>query len=105
HATNLGGMLRPDQEPLTPNWRRLPIGYHGRAGTVVVSGTEIKRPHGQLGPGDFGPSRKLDVELELGFVIGKPAPGPVPVDRALEHVFGAVLVTDWTARDLQPWQY
>ena len=105
HATNMGRMFRPDQEPLTPNWRHLPIGYHGRAGTVVVSGTEIKRPHGQVGPGEFGPSRKLDVELELGFVIGKPSRGPVPVERALEHVFGAVLVNDWSARDIQAWEY
>jgi fumarylacetoacetase len=105
HATNMGRMFRPDQEPLTPNWRHLPIGYHGRAGTIVVSGTDIRRPHGQRGPGDFGPSQKLDVEVELGFVIGKPAQGSVPVERALEHVFGAVLVNDWSARDLQAWEY
>ena len=105
HATNMGRMFRPDQDPLTPNWRHLPIGYHGRAGTVVVSGTELKRPHGQRGAGDFGPSRKLDVELELGFVIGRPAQGPVPVERALDHVFGAVLVNDWSARDIQAWEY
>ncbi len=106
HATNMGRMFRPDMEdPLTPNWRRLPIGYHGRAGTVVVSGTDIRRPHGQRGAGDFGPSQKLDVELELGFVIGKPARGPVPVERALEHVFGVVLVNDWSARDIQAWEY
>ena len=75
HATNLGRMFRPDQEPLLPNWRWLPIGYHGRAGTVVPSGTPIVRPHGQSRvPGSaepvFGPSRRLDIELELGFVIG-----------------------------------
>jgi fumarylacetoacetase len=105
HATNLGKMFRPDAEPLLPNWRQLPVGYHGRAGTVVVSGTEIRRPHGQRGPGDFGPSRKLDIELELGFVIGKPADGPVSVERALEHVFGVVLVNDWSARDIQAWEY
>ena len=105
HATNMGRMFRPDSEPLLPNWRRLPVGYHGRAGTVVVSGTEIRRPHGQRGPDDFGPSQKLDIELELGFVIGKPADGPVPVDRALEHVFGVVLVNDWSARDIQGWEY
>ena len=105
HATNMGRMFRPDQEPLTPNWRHLPIGYHGRAGTVVVSGTDIRRPQGQRGPGDFGPSRKLDVELELGFVVGKAADGPVPVERALEHVFGAVLVNDWSARDIQAFEY
>ena len=106
HATNMGRIFRPDvEDPLTPNWRSLPIGYHGRAGTVLVSGTEIRRPHGQRGPGDFGPTQKLDVELELGFVIGKPADGPVPVERALEHVFGAVLVNDWSARDIQAWEY
>ncbi len=107
HATNMGRMFRPDQEPLTPNWRRLPIGYHGRSGTVVPGGTEIRRPHGQRKAGDFGPSQKLDFELELGFVIGKPSRlgEPVPVARALEHVFGAVLVNDWSARDIQAFEY
>jgi fumarylacetoacetase len=107
HATNLGRMFRPDQEPLTPNWRHLPIGYHGRSGTVVVSGTEIRRPHGQRKAGDFGPSQKLDFELELGFVIGRPSHlgEPVPVERALDHVFGAVLVNDWSARDIQAFEY
>jgi fumarylacetoacetase len=104
HATNSGKIFRPGTEPLQPNWRRLPVGYHGRAGTVVVSGTEIRRPPGQRADNDFGPTRKLDIELELGFVIGKPAQGPVPVDRALEHVFGAVLVNDWSARDIQAWE-
>jgi fumarylacetoacetase len=107
HATNMGRMFRPDQEPLTPNWRHLPIGYHGRAGTVVVGGTEIRRPHGQRKAGDFGPSQKLDFELELGFVLGRPSHlgEPVPVERALEHVFGAVLVNDWSARDIQAFEY
>jgi fumarylacetoacetase len=107
HATNMGRMFRPDQEPLTPNWRHLPIGYHGRAGTIVVGGTDIRRPHGQLRAGEYGPSQKLDIELELGFVIGKPSTlgEPVPVDRALEHVFGAVLVNDWSARDVQAFEY
>jgi fumarylacetoacetase len=107
HATNMGRILRPGQEPLTPNWRRLPIGYHGRSGSIVVGGTEIRRPHGLLGDVDFGPSQKLDLELEVGFVIGKPSLSgkPVPVDRALEHVFGAVLVNDWSARDIQAYEY
>jgi fumarylacetoacetase len=107
HATNMGRMFRPDQEPLTPNWRHLPIGYHGRSGTIVVSGTDIRRPHGQRKAGEFGPSQKLDIELELGFVIGKPSHvgEPVPVERALEHVFGAVLVNDWSARDIQAFEY
>src|SRR3954468_8079841 len=74
HATNLGRILRPDSEPLLPNWRHLPVGYHGRAGTVVVSGTPVRRPHGQRAPGPtFGPSERLDVELELGFVVGTPS--------------------------------
>ena len=107
HATNMGGLLRPGGEPLLPNWRWLPIGYHGRAGTVVASGTPVRRPQGQRGGPDFGPTNRLDIELELGFVIGVPSTlgEPVPVDRALEHVFGAVLVNDWSARDIQAWEY
>jgi fumarylacetoacetase len=107
HAANMGRILRPAAEPLPPQWRQLPLGYHGRAGTVVVSGSDVRRPNGQRGAGDFGPTRKLDFELELGFVIGRPsAPGhPVPVERALEHVFGAVLVNDWSARDIQAFEY
>jgi fumarylacetoacetase len=112
HATNLGKLFRPGAEPLLPNWRHLPVGYHGRAGTIVVSGTPIRRPHGQSKPPAaeapvFGPSRRLDIELELGFVIGTPSTlgEPVPVDRALEHVFGVVLVNDWSARDIQAWEY
>jgi len=112
HATNLGKLFRPGAEPLLPNWRHLPVGYHGRAGTIVVSGTPIRRPHGQSKPPDadapaFGPSRRLDIELELGFVIGASSRlgEPVPVDRALEHVFGVVLVNDWSARDIQAWEY
>ena len=107
HASNLGRMFRPGQEPLLPNWRWLPVGYHGRAGTVVVSGTDVVRPLGQLGAGDFGPSRRLDVELELGFVVGVPSRlgEPVPVDAFAQHVFGVVLVNDWSARDIQAWEY
>ena len=112
HATNLGRLFRPDAEPLLPNWRHLPVGYHGRAGTVVPSGTPILRPRGQTKPPGadaprFGPSRRLDIELELGFVIGLPSPlgEPVPVERALDHVFGLVLVNDWSARDIQAWEY
>jgi fumarylacetoacetase len=107
HATNMGRMFRPDQEPLTPNWRHLPIGYHGRAGTIVVSGTDVRRPYGQRRAGDFGPSQRLDIELELGFVIGRASVlgESVPVERALEHVFGAVLVNDWSARDIQAFEY
>jgi fumarylacetoacetase len=112
HATNLGRMFRPDAEPLLPNWRHLPVGYHGRSGTVVGSGTPVRRPRGQRRqPGvdapAFGPSVRLDVELEAGFVVGVPSRmgEPVPVERALDHVFGMVLVNDWSARDIQAWEY
>jgi fumarylacetoacetase len=107
HATNVGRMFRPDAEPLLPNWRRLPVGYHGRAGTVVPSGTPVRRPRGQLREGEFGPTRALDIELEVGVVIGVASRHgePVPVERALDHVFGMVLVNDWSARDIQSWEY
>jgi fumarylacetoacetase len=112
HATNLGRLFRPDAEPLLPNWRWLPVGYHGRAGTIVASGTPIRRPYGQRKPPDapaptFGPSTRLDIELEIGFVIGAPSTlgEPVRVVDALDHVFGLVLVNDWSARDLQAWEY
>jgi fumarylacetoacetase len=105
HASNVGRMFRPDSDPLPPNWLHLPVAYHGRAGTVVPSGTPVRRPSGQLGPGQFGPTQGLDFELELGFVIGVPSEGPVPVERALDHVFGAVLLNDWSARDIQGWEY
>jgi fumarylacetoacetase len=107
HATNLGRMFRPDSEPLLPNWRHLPVGYHGRAGTVVPSGTPVRRPCGQRPGPEFGPSRRLDIELEAGYVIGLPSRlgEPVPLERALDHVFGMVLVNDWSARDIQAWEY
>ncbi len=111
HASNMGRILRPDQEPLRPNWRWLPIGYHGRAGTVVVSGTDVVRPSGELKPdnGDpvYGPTNRLDVELELGFVVGVPSPSgeTIAVEAFAEHVFGVVLVNDWSARDIQAWEY
>jgi fumarylacetoacetase len=106
HATNAGRIFRPDGEALPPNWRHLPVGYHGRAGTVIPSGTPVPRPHGQLGPGEYGPTRRLDIELELGFVIGRPSARgePVPIERALDHVFGVVLLNDWSARDIQAWE-
>jgi fumarylacetoacetase len=112
HATNLGRLFRPDADPLLPNWRHLPVGYHGRAGTIVVSGTPVVRPSGQAkGPDDdaprFGPSRRLDFELELGFVVGVgSSPGaPVRASAFRDHVFGVVLVNDWSARDIQAWEY
>ncbi len=105
-------MFRPDSEPLLPNWRHLPVGYHGRAGTVVVSGTPVRRPQGQAKAPDadapvFGPSKRLDIELELGFVVGVPSTlgEPVPTSAFREHVFGVVLVNDWSARDIQAWEY
>jgi fumarylacetoacetase len=105
HAENLGRMFRPGADPLLPNWRHLPVGYHGRSGTVVPSGTPVPRPVGQRP--EFGPSARLDIELEAGFVIGRPSTmgEPVPVERALDHVFGMLLVNDWSARDIQAWEY
>jgi len=112
HATNLGRMFRPDQEPLLPNWRWLPVAYHGRAGSVVVSGTDVVRPRGQRKAPDadaptFGPTQRLDFELELGFVVGVPTEmgEPAPVEAFEDHVFGVVLVNDWSARDIQAWEY
>jgi fumarylacetoacetase len=111
HAGNVGRIFRPKGEPLKPNWRYLPVGYHGRAGTVVVSGTDVRRPHGQhRAPSEdvpsFGPSSRLDVEAELGFVVGAPtAMGEqVSVDAFADHVFGVTLVNDWSARDIQAWE-
>jgi fumarylacetoacetase len=104
HATNLGRLFRPDAEdPLLPNWRRQPVGYHGRAGTVVVSGTPIARPCGQRP--SFGPTEQLDIELELGFITGGPPRARIPADEAAGHVFGFVLVNDWSARDIQRFEY
>jgi fumarylacetoacetase len=107
HASNVGQIFRPGQPALLPNWRHLPIGYHGRAGTVVVGGTDIVRPSGQLGAGVFGPSARLDIEAEVGFVVGVPTGlgERVSVDDLADHVFGVVLVNDWSARDIQAWEY
>ncbi|MFD2093151.1 fumarylacetoacetase [Blastococcus deserti] len=112
HAENLGRMFRPDSPPLTPNWKHLPIGYHGRSGTVQVSGTPVVRPAGQRKvPSDdaptFGPSQRLDIEAEIGFVVGTPSElgRPVPLGDFADHVFGVCLVNDWSARDLQAWEY
>jgi fumarylacetoacetase len=111
HATNIGRLFRPDN-PLLPNFKWIPIGYHGRASSVVVSGTPIVRPNGQAMPAGaaapvFGPCQRLDYEVEVGFVIG---PGnslgrTIPIVRAIDHVFGVVLLNDWSARDLQAWEY
>lgn len=111
HAQNLGRLFRPDAEPLLPNWRRLPVGYHGRAGTVCASGTSIVRPRGQRrrpdGAVEFGPSARLDIEAEIGFVIGVPTEMGQSVRTAdfSDHVFGLFVVNDWSARDIQGWEY
>jgi len=112
HAENIGAMFRPRQPALTPNWLHLPIGYHGRAGTLVPSGSSVVRPHGQRkAPEDltpvFGPSQRLDIEAEVGFVVGVPSERgrAVRIDDFAAHVFGVVLVNDWSARDLQAWEY
>jgi fumarylacetoacetase len=112
HATNVGRIFRPDQPPLLPNWRHLPVGYHGRSGTVVVSGTDVIRPSGQARPPDspapvYGASARLDIEAEVGFVVGPGSrPGqPLATGRFRDHVYGVVLVNDWSARDIQAWEY
>jgi fumarylacetoacetase len=113
HATNLGRLFRPEApDPLTPNWRHLPISYTGRAGSIVVSGTDVVRPCGQsLRPGatvpEYGPTERLDLEAEVGFVVGvgNAMGSPVPALAAREHLFGVVLFNDWSARDLQAWEY
>jgi fumarylacetoacetase len=104
HATNVGRIFRPDAPELPPAWKHLPIGYHGRAGTVVVSGTPVRRPRGITAPGTYGPSQQLDIEAEVGFVVGAPSTGPVPAADWREHVFGVVLLNDWSARDLQSFE-
>ena len=111
HATRVGKLFRPDN-PLLPNYKYVPIGYHGRASSIVVSGHEIRRPSGQMKPASaaepvFGPSRSLDYELEVGIFIG---PGnalgqPIAIGEAEQHIFGLCLVNDWSARDIQSWEY
>jgi fumarylacetoacetase len=111
HATNLGRIFRSGQPPLPPNWRHLPVGYHGRAGTVVISGTPVTRPSGQRclpdGTVTFGPSTALDFEAEVGFVVGIPSAlgRPVGLTAFADHVFGLCLINDWSARDIQAWEY
>ena len=112
HAHNVGTMLRGPENALMPNWKWLPVAYHGRASSIVASGAEVRRPKGQIKPPDaptpiFGPTRSLDYELETAFFIG---PGnrqgePIAIDRASDHVFGLVLMNDWSARDVQAWEY
>uniref|UniRef100_A0A8C9S4R1 Fumarylacetoacetase n=2 Tax=Scleropages formosus TaxID=113540 RepID=A0A8C9S4R1_SCLFO len=112
HATNVGIMFRGKDNALMPNWLRLPVGYHGRASSVVVSGTSFRRPMGQMRPDPtqppvFGQCKQLDFELEMAFFVG---PGnklgePIPIEKAHEHIFGMVLMNDWSARDIQAWEY
>jgi fumarylacetoacetase len=112
HATNVGVMFRGKDNALQPNWLHMPIGYNGRASTVVVSGTKVRRPRGQLKPPSaelpsFGPCKRLDFELEMGVVIGQPSPIGEMLDekRAADMIFGFVLLNDWSARDIQQWEY
>ncbi|MBK8985156.1 MAG: fumarylacetoacetase [Chloroflexi bacterium] len=112
HARSVGTMFRGPDNALMPNWRHLPVAYHGRASSIVVSGQPVRRPHGQTRPEPqaapvFGPSQELDFELEVGFFMG---PGndlgqPIPISQAADHIFGLVLVNDWSARDIQRWEY
>lgn len=113
HATNVGRMFRGEKNALLPNWLHLPIAYHGRASSIVIDGTPVRRPVGQTNPDGsdkpaFGPCRNLDFELEVGFVVGGPdneLGEPVPIEKARERIFGLVLVNDWSARDIQKWEY
>ncbi|GAA6224439.1 fumarylacetoacetase [Lates japonicus] len=112
HATNVGIMFRGKENALMPNWLRLPVGYHGRASSVIVSGTPIRRPSGQTRPDQtkppvFGPSKQLDIELEMAFFVGggNQLGEPIPIQKAHEHIFGMVLMNDWSARDIQSWEY
>jgi fumarylacetoacetase len=112
HATNVGKMFRPNGDALLPNWKHLPVGYHGRASSIVVSGTPIKRPKGQTMPEGaekpvFGPSKLLDFELEMGFVMGRgnEMGHPITTADAESHIFGMLIFNDWSARDIQSWEY
>merc|ERR1712156_42227 len=113
HATNVGIMFRGKENALMPNWKHLPVGYHGRASSVVVSGTPIRRPLGQTKPSDteppkFGPCRLMDFELEMAFFVGGPSNdlgNPIKIENAEDHIFGMVVMNDWSARDIQKWEY
>ena len=112
HAHNVGTMLRGPENALMPNWKWLPVAYHGRASSIVVSGADVRRPQGQIKPADasapiFSPTKSLDYELEMAFLIGprNSLGEPVPIDRAVDHVFGLILMNDWSARDIQAWEY
>ncbi|GLO73065.1 fumarylacetoacetase [Phaeobacter italicus] len=110
HAFNVGTMFRGPENALPPNWLHIPIGYNGRASSVVVSGTDVRRPWGQLkGPNDdaprWAPCARFDIELELGAIVGTSSEGPITVQQADDHIFGYVLLNDWSARDIQAWEY
>ncbi|MBT8218462.1 MAG: fumarylacetoacetase [Bacteroidia bacterium] len=112
HATNVGKMFRDPENALLPNWKHLPVGYHGRASSIIVSGVDIHRPKGQYKPKDakkpvFGPSQRMDFELEMAFIIGKSTKlgDSVKVNRAEDYIFGMVIFNDWSARDIQGWEY
>ena len=111
HATNVGKMFRDPENALLPNWKHLPVGYHGRASSIVVSGVDIHRPKGQTKPpeGDpvYGPSQRMDFELEMGFIVGKKTElgDQISTENAMDHIFGMVLFNDWSARDIQKWEY
>lgn len=112
HARNVGSMFRDPDNALLPNWKHLPVAYHGRSSSIVVSGTPIRRPKGQTRPDPeappvFGPTKLLDFELETAFITfdGKPLGEPIPIDEAADHIFGLVLFNDWSARDIQKWEY
>jgi fumarylacetoacetase len=110
HAMNVGTMFRGPENALPPNWLHIPIGYNGRASSVVVSGTDVRRPWGQLkGPNDdaprWAPCARFDIELEMGAIVGVPSEGPITVQEADDNIFGYVLLNDWSARDIQAWEY
>jgi fumarylacetoacetase len=105
HATNFGRIFRPGGPPVRENWHRIPVAYHGRASTIVASGTPIRRPRGPIGPGTLARTGQLDLECELGYVCGPSRTGPIPIDEATAHIFGVVLVNDWSARDVQRFEY
>ncbi len=112
HATNVGMMFRDPENALLPNWRHIPVGYHGRASSIIVSGESIRRPKGQIMPKGasrpkYAPCRLLDFELEMAFIIGKENQlgNPIPIEKTEDHIFGMVLFNDWSARDIQKWEY
>ncbi|WP_300517952.1 fumarylacetoacetase [Aliiroseovarius sp.] len=110
HAFNVGTMFRGPENALPPNWLHIPIGYNGRASSVVVSGTDVRRPWGQLKAPDaempsFAPCKRFDLELEMGAIVGQPSEGPITVGEADQNIFGYVLLNDWSARDIQAWEY